>query len=364
MSLKIGIVGLPNVGKSTLFNALLGSNLAGASNFPFCTIEPNTGVVPVPDPRLSVLAEIEKSKKIVPATVEFVDIAGLVKGAATGQGLGNKFLSHIREVDAIIQVVRLFEDENVVHVTGNIYPQDDIDTINVELILADLQTIDNRLEKEEKLAKTDTSLKPKVALMHRIKQHLEQEMPVRSLELKSDDEKNWIKELQLLTQKPVMFIANLDDEQMKDENVLKPLEAILAREDTQIIGINAKTESEIAQLDEADKQEYLQELGLKEPSLNKVIKAGYTLLGLITFLTSGEQETRGWTITKGLSAPEAAGVIHTDFEKGFIRAEVVTFDDFVANNGWVGARNIGKVRSEGKDYIVKDGDVILFRFNV
>jgi hypothetical protein len=364
MSLKIGIVGLPNVGKSTLFNALLGTNLASASNFPFCTIEPNTGIVPVPDSRLDKLAEIEKSAKIVPATVEFVDIAGLVKGAATGQGLGNKFLSHIREVDAIIQVVRLFEDENVTHVTGNIYPQDDIDTINTELILADLEVIDKRLEKEEKLAKTDPKLKPKVSLMHRIKQHLEQEMPIRSLGLNSDDEKTWIKEFQLLTQKPVMYIANLDDEQIKDENVLKPLEAILEQENTQVIGINAKTEAEITQLEKDEKQEFLQDLGLQEPSLNKVIQAGYALLGLITYLTAGPQETRGWTVKKGAKAPEAAGVIHTDFERGFIRAEVVAFDDFVTHNGWVGARNAGKVGSEGKEYIVKDGDVILFRFNV
>ncbi len=364
MALKIGIVGLPNVGKSTLFNALLGTNLASASNFPFCTIEPNTGIVPVPDTRLEALSKIEKSAKIIPTTVEFVDIAGLVKGASQGQGLGNQFLSHIREVDAIIQVVRLFEDENVTHVSGAIYPQDDIETINTELILADLGSIDKHLYREEKLAKTDATLKPKVALIHRIKQHLEQELPAHSLVLNSDDEKKWLKELQLLTAKPVMFVANLDDTQVKDPNVLKPLEAILDKEETRIIGLNAKMEADLTQLDTPEKEEYLREMGLEEPGLNKVIRAGYELLGLITFFTSGEKETRGWTITQNTKAPQAAGVIHTDFERGFIRAEVVAYDDFVANQGWVGARNIGKVRSEGKDYIVKDGDVIIFRFSV
>lgn len=363
MSLKIGIVGLPNIGKSTLFNALLGANQAAASNFPFCTIEPNTGTVPVPDERLDKLAKIESSKQIVPATVEFVDIAGLVKGASQGQGLGNKFLSHIREVDAFIMVVRLFEDENVVHVTGTIHPEEDIETINTELLLADIQTLETRLPKEEKLAKTDPKLQPKVSYYKKIKQHLDQGYNARTLDT-SGDEIIWLKELQLLTSKPILYIANIDENQIKDPDILKPLETILERENAEILGVSAKTEAEIIDLNEADRQEYLKELGLSEPSLNKIIRAGYKLLNLITFFTAGEKEARGWTIKNGYTAQDAAGVIHTDFAKGFIRAETVSYDDFVANNGWTGAGTAGKVRSEGKTYIVKDGDVMLFRFNV
>lgn len=364
MSLKIGIVGLPNVGKSTLFNALLGANQAAASNFPFCTIEPNTGVVPVPDPRLGQLAKIEKSDRIVPTTVEFVDIAGLVKGASQGQGLGNQFLSHIREVDAIIHVVRLFQDENVTHVTGNIYPQDDVETINTELLLADLQLLEKRLEKEAKAAKTDPKIVPKVTLYQKLKQHLEQELPARTYKPSGRDEEIFFKELNLLTAKPILYVANVDEKQIQDKSMLAPLQTILEKEQAEVVAINAKTEAELVDLEGNEKQEYLKELGLDEPGLHKVIRAGYNLLRLITFLTAGPKETRAWTIKDGSTAVQAAGVIHTDFAKGFIRAETVSFDDFIASNGWIGARAKGKVRSEGKDYVVKDGDVILYRFNV
>lgn len=363
MSLKIGIVGLPNVGKSTLFNALLGASQAAASNFPFCTIEPNTGTVPVPDARLDELASIEKSKQIVPATVEFVDIAGLVKGASQGQGLGNKFLAHIREVDAFIMVVRLFDDENVVHVTGNIHPENDIETINTELILADIQTLETRLPKEEKLAKTDSKLLPKVSYYRKIKQHLDEGYNARTLDV-SGDEEIWLRELQLLTSKPILYVANIDEEQIKDSNILKPLETILERDNAEVLGVNAKTEAEIIDLSLDERKEYLTELGLSEPSLNKVIRAGYKLLNLITFFTAGGKEARGWTIKNGSTARDAAGVIHTDFAKGFIRAETVSYNDFIELDGWSGAGTAGKVRSEGKTYIVKDGDVMLFRFNV
>jgi len=363
MSLKIGIVGLPNVGKSTLFNALLGASQAAASNFPFCTIEPNTGTVPIPDKRLDKLAEIEKSKQIVPATVEFVDIAGLVKGASQGQGLGNQFLSHIREVDAIVMVVRLFVDENVTHISGNIHPEEDIKIINTELLLADLQTLEQRLSKEEKLAKTNPKLQPKVSFYKKVKQHLDEGCNARTIST-TDDEKIFLKELQLFTAKPIMYVANVDDSQIKDPNALKPLEAILIKDKAQVLSINAKTEAELIDLQPNEKKEYLDELGLTEPSLNKVIQAGYKLLNLITFFTAGLKEARGWTITNGSDARTAAGVIHTDFAKGFIRAETVSYDDFVEYNGWSGAGKAGKIRSEGKNYIVKDGDVMLFRFNV
>lgn len=361
--LKISIVGLPNVGKSTLFNALLGTNQAAASNFPFCTIEPNTGIVPVPDSRLATLAEIEKSAKVVPPTVEFVDIAGLVKGAAEGQGLGNKFLAHIRETDAIIQVVRQFRDENIIHVSGNLEPKNDIEIINTELILADLEMIEKHLQRESKAAKTEPKLKPKVEFLEALQKHLETEAPARSYAT-TDEQKIWLKEFQLLTAKPVMYVANLDEEQLKNPQALKPIQDATSPEEVTVLGVNAKIEAELAQLPFDERQEYLKELGLDEPSLNKIIRAGYTLLGLATYFTAGQQEARGWTIKQGFKAPQAAGVIHTDFERGFIRAEVVTYQEFVDNHGWVGARNVGKVRSEGKEYIVHDGDVILFRFNV
>lgn len=364
MSLKLGIVGLPNVGKSTLFNALLGANLAGASNFPFCTIEPNTGVVPVPDTRLAKLAELERSQKIVPATVEFVDIAGLVRGASQGEGLGNKFLAHVREVDAIVEVVRLFADSNVTHVSGEISPKDDIEIINTELILADLQALESRLPKEEKSARGDAKLQPKVDFFKKVQKHLETGFSARSYAL-SGDEPSWLAELQLISAKPILYVANIDGNQIKDaDTLLAPIRDLVARDSADIIAIDAKTEAEVVELAPAERLDYLSEAGITESGLDKVIRAGYKLLGLITYFTAGEKEARGWTIHQGDTAPIAAGAIHTDFAKGFIRAETVAYDDFINSGGWAGSKTAGKVRSEGKDYIVKDGDVLLFRFNV
>lgn len=353
--LKIGIVGLPNVGKSTLFNALSGTNQAAASNFPFCTIEPNTGVVPVPDPRLDKLAEIEKSQKVVPATVEFVDIAGLVKGASQGQGLGNKFLSHIREVDAIIHVVRLFEDSNITHVTGAVSPKDDVETIELELMLADMDQADKLIDSVTKKTKSgDKDAKAQFDLLTRIKTQLEIEQPIRDLELTPDETKA-LKSFHFLSAKPVLYVVNLSEDQLGQTPELPGVPT------DQTIGICAKIEAELATLSHDERAEYLTELGLKEPGLNRLIRAGYHLLGLITYFTAGEQEARGWTIPKGSTAPEAAGTIHTDFMKGFIRAETVAYDDFATLGGWTAARAVGKVRSEGKTYIVQDGDVMLFR---
>jgi len=374
MSLKIGIVGLPNVGKSTLFNALLGVNQAAASNFPFCTIEPNTGVVPVPDFRLAKLAELEHSQKVVPATVEFVDIAGLVKGASKGEGLGNQFLSHIREVDAILEVVRLFTDSNVTHVSGDIAPASDIEVVNTELALADLQGLEKRLPKEEKAARGDAKLQPKVDFFIKVQKHLESGLSARSLisgdrgpsvASAKEDEPVWLKELQLITAKPILYVANIDSTQLKDsDSLIQPLHALTIKDNAEVVAIDAKTEAEVTELNPAERADYLRAAGITESGLDKIIRAGYKLLGLITFLTAGEKETRGWTVKAGSTAPEAAGVIHTDFQKGFIRAETVAYDDFVNNGGWAGAKTAGKVRSEGKDYIIKDGDVMLFRFNV
>ena len=362
--LKIGIIGLPNVGKSTLFNALLGANQAAASNFPFCTIEPNTGVVPVPDARLAKLAELEHSAQTVPATVEFVDIAGLVRGASTGEGLGNQFLSHIREVDAIVEVVRLFADANVTHVSGAISPKDDIEIISTELVLADLQNLAKRMPKEEKAARGDAKLQPKVDFFKRIQKHLEDGLPARSLTL-PPPEQLWLKELQLISAKPILYVANIDGTQIQDaDNLLVPIRELIATDNAEVIAIDAKTEAEVTDLSPDERADYLREANIKELGLDKVIRTGYKLLGLITFLTAGEKETRGWTIRQGSTAPEAAGAIHTDFTKGFIRAEVVAYDDFIETGGWAGAKQKGKVRSEGKDYIVQDGDVVLFRFNV
>jgi len=361
MALKVGIVGLPNVGKSTLFNALLGTNQAAASNFPFCTIEPNSGIVPVPDQRLNQLAEIEKSAKLVPATVEFVDIAGLVAGASKGEGLGNKFLSHIREVDAIVHVVRKFTDENIIHVSGNINPIKDAATINLELILADIEHLEKLAVSTTKTARGgDPDAKLTLELITKLKTHLEQEQPARTLSL-TDKEKGLIKPLQLLTTKPVLYVVNISESELSQEH--SPITE-LTQHGEELIYISAQIESELATLDASEKTEYLADLGLQEPGLNVLIRAAYKLLGLITYFTAGPQEARGWTIKQGTNAQEAAGVIHTDFAKGFIRAETVSFNDFITNQGWNPARTAGKVRSEGKTYIVQDGDVILFRFNV
>lgn len=363
MSLKVGIVGLPNVGKSTLFNALLGTNLAAASNFPFCTIEPNTGIVPVPDSRLNTIAELEHSEHIVPATIEFVDIAGLVAGASQGAGLGNKFLSHIREVDAIVHVVRTFVDENITHVSGDINPTEDIKIINLELILSDLDQIAGLLTRQEKAARGgDKDAAVSVQLLQRCKTHLESEQPVRSLNLTEDEEK-MLRSFNLLTIKPILYVANVSETQLQDATLATTLQSSI-EPGAEIIPISAKIESELISLEGTERDEYLESLGLTEPGLHRLIKAGFNLLGLITYLTAGPKEARAWTITAGMTAPQAAGVIHTDFEKGFIRAEITSYDDFVANNGWNGARTAGRVRSEGKTYTMQDGDIVLFRFNV
>ena len=363
MNLSIGIIGLPNVGKSTLFNAVLGKAQAAASNFPFCTIEPNIGTVPVPDERLKKLAKLESSAKIIPATIKFVDIAGLVKGANQGQGLGNQFLSHIREVDAIIEVVRLFTDDNVSHVTGNIQPQDDIETINTELLLADLQTIENRITKEDKAAKQDLKLKPKLAFYQKLRQHLEQGLSARAFST-NKDELPWIKELQLLSAKPILYVANIDENQLKDSKLIQPFQEILKIDGAKLITINAKAEAELTELSPEEQKGFLAELGLNESGLNKIIRSGYKLLHLITFFTAGPTETWAWTIRENTKAPEAASVIHTDFEKGFIKAETVNYEDLIAAGSYKQASELGKVRQEGKDYIVQDGDVIIFKFNV
>lgn len=363
MSLSIGIVGLPNVGKSTLFNALLGKAQAAASNFPFCTIDPNVGIVPVPDDRLATLAKLENSAKIVPTTIEFVDIAGLVKGAHEGEGLGNKFLAHIREVDAIIEVVRFFTDKNVIHVAGDINPKSDSETINTELVLADLQTIEKRISSEEKEAKTNPKLKPKIDFYRRLQQHLNQGLSARVVPV-TDEEKVWLKESQLLSAKPILYVANVDYQQLNDPEILMPLKDVLKTDEANIIMVNAKAEAELIDLPPIEQAEYLKELGLKEPGLNKVIRSGYKLLNLITFLTTGPTETRAWTITVGTKAPGAAGVIHTDFERGFIKAEVVSYDDFITAGSNKRAIELGKVRQEGKEYVMQDGDICFFKFNV
>jgi len=363
MNLSIGIIGLPNVGKSTLFNAVLGKAQAAASNFPFCTIEPNIGTVPVPDDRLKELAKLESSAKIIPSTIKFVDIAGLVKGANQGQGLGNQFLSHIREVDAIIEVIRLFADENVSHVAGNIQPQDDMETINTELLLADLQTTENRIIKEERAAKQDPKLKPKLAFYQKLQQHLEQGLSARSFSA-NKDELPWIKELQLLSSKPILYVANVDENQLKDPELLQSFKKMLKTESAELIAINAKVEAELAELSTEEQNDFLTELGLAESGLNKIIQSGYKLLNLITFFTAGPTETRAWTIKENTKAPEAASTIHTDFEKGFIKAETVSYTDLITAGPCKQASELGKVRQEGKDYIVQDGDIIIFKFNV
>ncbi|HEY5702822.1 MAG TPA: redox-regulated ATPase YchF [Gammaproteobacteria bacterium] len=363
MGFKCGIVGLPNVGKSTLFNALTNSGI-DAENYPFCTIDPNIGIVPVPDARLQQLANIVKPARVVPAHMEFVDIAGLVEGASKGEGLGNKFLAHIRESHAIAQVVRCFENDNIVHVAGKVDPLSDIEVINTELCLADQETVDRALQKAIKLARSgDKEGKKMQDLLEKIMAHLNEGLPVRSLGL-SDEESLAIQDLHLLTEKPTLYIANVEEDGLTDNPWLEKLKAYADSEGSEVIPVCAAIESEIAELDENSKQEFLESLGLHEPGLNRIIRAGFRLLGLQTFFTAGPKEVRAWTIRVGATAPEAAGVIHSDFERGFIRAEVTAFEAYIKYKGEQGAREAGKWRSEGKDYIVQDGDVILFRFNV
>jgi ribosome-binding ATPase len=363
MGIKCGIVGLPNVGKSTLFNALTRAQIA-AENYPFCTIEPNVGVVAVPDPRLDALAVIVKPERILPTMVEFVDIAGLVAGASTGEGLGNKFLAHIRETDAIAHVVRCFEDDDVIHVAGKVSPLDDIAVINTELALADLDGVERALRRAEKTAKTGDKDAIKLqAVLKRLHAHLDSGEPARSCPIEPEETK-LLYELHLITIKPLMYVANVAEDGFENNSRLDQVRALAEKEHAQVVPVCASMEAEISQLEEADRADFLKEMGLAEPGLNRVIRAGYALLGLQTYFTAGVKEVRAWTVRAGSTAPQAAGVIHTDFEKGFIRAEVIAYDDYIVLKGEQGAKEAGKLRLEGKEYLVKEGDVMHFRFNV
>lgn len=365
--MKLGIVGLPNVGKSTLFNSLTKAG-AESANYPFCTIDPNVGVVPVPDERIRLLGDLYHSKKVTPAVIEFVDIAGLVKGASKGEGLGNQFLSNIREVDAIVHVVRCFEDTNVIHVDGSVSPLRDIETINLELIFSDIEILDRRIAKTAKAANNDKSLAKELVTLKEVKAHLEEGRLARSYESEDEDVMAFISSLNLLTQKPVIFAANVSEDDLSSDGASNPyvrqVREFAKENHSQVFVICAQIEQEIAELEEDEKKMFLEDLGLTESGLEKLIAASYELLGLISYLTSGEDETRAWTIKKGTKAPQAAGKIHTDFERGFIRAEVVNYQDLLDCKTYPAAKEKGLVRLEGKDYVVKDGDVILFRFNV